>query len=261
MERICSIIGEHTVWFVSNSDNLINSLRRSFPPVKDEGKLQPDLFIHIEEGYGVPFVDYHVEINKEAGKVTFRRADYLLEADSDYKHANLTVYDELALEHALINWYSSYVVYHNWGLIIHSSCVMDGGKAHIFAGQSGAGKSTAAKLSHPRELLSDEATLVKITPGSILVYNSPFRSELEMTGNRQSSPLTSVNLLVQAVQNQRMIIRKSNGFLQLMDKVFYWAHDPDETRRIIRLMKILTDTVPVYELHFQKNNSFWELIS
>ena len=51
-----------------------------------------------------------------------------------------------------MNLYSSFIAYHNWGLLIHSSCVVNKGEAHIFSGHSGAGKSTAAKLSHPRDL-------------------------------------------------------------------------------------------------------------
>lgn len=240
---------------------LMNMFNRNFRCNPVSPNIQPDLSIHIHGGYGVPFVDYEVAIIKEANQIIFRRADYLIEIDSTYQNARISMCNELALKHALINLYSSYIVYKNWGLLLHSSCVIENGKAHIFAGQSGAGKSTAAGLSYPRELLSDEATLVKITSKQITVFNSPFRSELEVTGTEKCAPLASIHLLNQAQYNERIPLAKSTGLLQLMDKVFYWAHDPEETGRILGFMQELANTVPIYELYFQKDHTFWELIS
>jgi hypothetical protein len=191
----------------------------------------------------------------------FSRADYEILVDSGYSKATVLVHDELALKHALMNLYSSFIVSRNWGLLLHSSCALEAGKAHLFSGQSGAGKSTAARLSEPRELLSDEATLVKISQQGIQVFNSPFRSEINPTRFEGSCSLSSIQLLHQATENRRELLRKSDALLALFDKVFYWAHSDQETRQVMRLLNSLVDKVPVYDLEFQKNPSFWELIS
>lgn len=231
---------------ISNSQNVSNN--------------QPDLVIQLIDHYATPFTDYNVHITKEPTKITYRRSDYLIEVDPAFKEATLYVHDELALKHAFMNLYSSFINYHNWGLLVHSSCVIEKGKAHIFSGQSGAGKSTAAKLSNPRELLSDEASILKIKDQKVTVYNSPFNSEL-VSSDLGSAPLASIQLLHQSLQNRRDRIPKSDAFLHLIDKVFYWEHSDEETRRIFHMLQQLVETVPVYNLHFQKNNSFWELIS
>jgi hypothetical protein len=261
MEQIYITIGEHLIQVKSASLHLINTFERNFQCITDAYDFEPDLLIHLDAGYGVPFVDYEVAIIKEANRIIFRRADYLIKVDATYQNARISVYDEVALKHALINLYSSYIVYKNWGLLLHSSCVIENGKAHMFAGQSGAGKSTAAGLSYPRVLLSDEATLVKITANQITVFNSPFRSELAVSGTERCTPLASIQLLYQAQHNKRIPLAKSAGILQLMDKVFYWAHDPEESGRILGFMFELANAVPMYELYFQKNHTFWELIS
>jgi hypothetical protein len=260
MELIYTKIGEHFIQIVYHTDTIMNWIQRNFP-VAVPTKATPDLIIHLTEGYGIPFVDYNVTITKEVDTISFRRVDYLIETDLDYRHTKISVHNELALKHALMNLYSSYLVHHQWGLLIHSSCAIDNGKAHMFAGHSGAGKSTAAKLSQPRELLSDEATVVKINSHEITVYNSPFRSELNVTNAEACCPLASIHLLKQALTNHRESLKKSNGIFHLMDKVFYWAHDPEETRKILGLLTKLADAVPIYELQFQKNDTFWELIS
>ncbi|MBP1967041.1 hypothetical protein [Paenibacillus aceris] len=260
MERMYTTIGEHFIQILCDSAKIMNWIERNFQvvePIKD----QPDLFIQLTEGYGIPFVDYHVTITKESNLISFRRADYLIETSLDYQNSRISVHNELALKHALMNLYSSYLVYHRWGLLIHSSCTIDKDNAYMFAGHSGAGKSTVAKLSHPRELLSDEATIIKITPDQITVFDSPFRSELVRTGVKESSTLTGIYLLHQAIDNRIVPLTKSNGLLFLMNKVFYWSHSLEETRNILRLLQHVVNAVSISELHFQKNDTFWELIS
>jgi hypothetical protein len=254
-------IGDFFIHILCESKNLTTTLKRNFHSYILAENTQPDIVINIEDGFGVSFQDYNVDIMKDNNQILYRRADYVIKVDSDFKTAFVSVHDELALKHALMNLFSSFIVYHNWGLVIHSSCVIENGKAHIFAGQSGAGKSTAAKLSYPRNLLSDEATLVKITKADVQIYNSPFRSEIEADSFSGNLSLASVQILFQAIQNKRERVAKSDALFQLMDKVFFWPQSQEETSRIMKLLTLLVRQVPVYELHFQKNNSFWELIS
>jgi hypothetical protein len=259
--RIHIKIGEHILLVTSGSEILLKAFAKNFVSLDVSDHIQPHMHIYVKGDFGVPFVNYDMSITEEDQIISYRRADYLLKVDTDYTSASLFVYDELALHHALLNLYSSFIVHRNWGLIIHSSCVKENGKAHIFAGHSGAGKSTAAKLSAPRELLSDEATSLKITPNEITVFNSPFRSELDSDGELISIPLASIQLLHQALQNKRSGLKKSEAFSHLMDKVFFWNRTPEETKTVLHLLVLLVQNVPAYELFFQKNNTFWEMIS
>ncbi|MBT2758396.1 hypothetical protein J7E71_21230 [Mesobacillus foraminis] len=253
-------IGEHVlrVSCLDSEEILKMYNRHFFSQTKNE---RPNITITLHIGFGVPFLDYEVKISKYNNKIIFQRADYLIEASSDYKSATIHVHDELALKHAFMNLYSSYIVYHNWGLLIHSSCALEAGKAHIFSGHSGAGKSTAARLSQPREVLSDEASIVKITGDSITIFDSPFRSELNSEGTHQTAPLVSIQLLHQSLQNKREQLKKTDALINLVDKVFYWAHSPEESKKVMGLLKTLVSNVPVYNLYFKKDNTFWELIS
>ncbi|MCQ6277201.1 hypothetical protein JMM81_20210 [Bacillus sp. V3B] len=260
MKKIQTKIGTHQIQMSIDSKSFIDFIQRSYQLIEVD-QLNPDMYLTIKQGYGVPFVDYHVDITKEAGKIFYHRADYLIEADTDYRNATIFAHDDFALKHAMTNLYSAFIVYHNWGLLIHSSCVIEEERAHIFAGQSGAGKSTAARLSEPRPLLSDEATLIQITSKAIIVHDSPFRSELMSSEKKACVPLASIQLLHHSPQNNRMKIRKPDALIQLMDKVFYWGYSPEETKTILHLLRTLVDEVPTYELYFKKDDTFWELIS
>lgn len=252
-------IGDHTVAVTSHSTTVINMFNSNFLSINSS--IKEDLSILINDNYGVPFVDYNVVITKSQDSISYKRKDYFITVDCNYTNATILVHNELALKHALMNLYSSFIVHHNWGLLLHSSCVIDKGMAHIFSGHSGAGKSTAATLSQPRALLSDEATIIKITTHTVTVFDSPFRSELNAKCLSKPYKLDTIHLLNQSLSNSRERLTRGNSLLHLMDKVFYWTESSTETRKIFKLLHLLVNQVPVYNLYFQKNNTFWEMIS
>lgn len=132
----------------------------------------------------------------------------------------------------------------------------------MFVGHSGAGKSTAAELSAPRPILSDEATLLLLdADGGVTIHDSPLRSENEERGEADASPLGGIHFLVQAEEVRREPVGKVEAMIGLMDKVFYWKHSKPETAKMIAVCREVVQRVPAYELHFQKNDSFWEVIS
>lgn len=253
-------IGEH-YFLVECNFNTDKQFFKNFNILSEVAGIIPDMYLTIVNGYGDSFSDYNVEITKSKNSICYQRTDYRIEVNSEFNRATIMVYDDFALKHALLNLYSSFIVFHNWGLLMHSSCVLDHNKAHMFAGHSGAGKSTAARLSQPRELLSDEATIIKVENDSVTVYNSPFRSDTETNEYVPESPLKSIQLLVQSRAIKRTRIKKSEAVIDLIGKVFYWKHDPEDTKKVLLLLTKLIVSVPVYELQFEKNNNFWELIT
>jgi hypothetical protein len=256
-------IAEHLVEIQTGSAWVYGWIDRKFthkaePPLDGQTL---DLSLVIEDGYGQPFVDFNVDIREEADAVVFDRPDYLIRFEYGFRRAHVSAYNSFALKHALMNLYSVFIVHHGWGLLVHSSCVEQDGRAWLFAGVSGAGKSTVARLSAPRPILSDEATVVKVEQGRVTVFDSPFRSELETPAVYGGFPLGGIQLLRQAVYNQRTPIRKADGVLQLLGKVFYWSYRKDETAKLFALCRELVNALPIFELHFQKNDTFWEEIS
>ncbi|MGN7455620.1 hypothetical protein ACTHPH_12505 [Paenibacillus pasadenensis] len=218
--------------------------------------------LYITDFYGSMYDEGPVEIEADGDTVVYSRKDYRMETSADYSSVKLQVFDDLALKHALINWYSAWLIHRREGLLVHSSCVVDGGKAWMFVGHSGAGKSTAAELSAPRPILSDEATLLLLdADGGVTIHDSPLRSENEERGEADACPLGGIHFLVQAEEVRREPVGKVEALIGLMDKVFYWKHSKPETAKMIAVCREVVQRVPAYELHFQKNDSFWEVIS
>lgn len=263
MHTMYLLIGTHTLFVSTVDEEVADWIRQQFLVVvpEDLGDVQPDLYIRISKGYGKPVEDIQVAIQKERDRIIYRREDFLLETDEWYHRALLQVHDDLSLNHALMTLYSAYIVRHGWGMMLHSSCAVERNRAYLFAGQSGAGKSTVVALSEPRKILSDEAALLKIEADGVYVYDSPFRSDSMPTFDREPLPLAGIHLLKQSQEIRRERVKSSEAVFQLMDKIFYWAADPGETVKLLALCGKLVSHVPVYDLMFQKNNLFWERIS
>lgn len=85
--------------------------------------------LYITDFYGSMYDEGPVEIEAEGDTVVYSRKDYRMETSADYSSVRLQVFDDLALKHALINWYSAWLIHRREGLLVHSSCVVDGGKA------------------------------------------------------------------------------------------------------------------------------------
>ncbi len=224
-------------------------------------KRMPDLSIVIADGYGQSFEDFRVEVTAGKETVQFCRSDYRIVIDRACRTAAVDVYDEFALKHALVHVYSAFITHIGWGLLMHASCMLQDEGAYLFAGHSGAGKSTVARLSEPRTALSDEAAIVRIGGNEMTVFASPFRSDTPCPVTVSHAPLRAVHLLRQAAVNRRQPLQQLAAMTELTQRVFYWAYEPEETKKVLRMIKSLIERVPAYELYFTKDDSFWEEIS
>lgn len=255
-------IAEHAIRIRTESERVEGWMRESFTTLDPQAVSGVDLTLEIQDQWGVPFENFDVDVDVHGGTVRYRRGDYEIRIEDSYDFGWIGAYDLFALKHAMMNVYSALIVHREWGLLIHSSCVAENDQAHIFTGHSGAGKSTVAMLSLPRPLLSDEATVVKVgKDGAVTAFNSPFRSDLWTYHSLDQCPLRGVFFLKQSLEVKTEPMSTVKSMTSLLDKVFYWKYDAGETAKLFRLCSRLTASVPSVELYFQKNDSFWEMIS
>lgn len=265
MHKLELTIAEHHIEIDVASDTFKDWLIHKFA-----AKLVVDYFllnnvnlsILVIDVFGTPFESYNVEITYNDELITYLRNDYRIQVTRDFSKAFISAYDEFALNHAMMALYSAFIAHHNWGVMTHSSCIVDHDNTHLFAGQSGAGKSTIAMLSEPRMILSDEAALVKVSNERVQVFNSPFRSDSVWEAHQigYHYDLKGYHLLRQSQQIRREPIHKTEALIYLMNTIFYWAYLPEETAKVVSMCRMLVNAVPFYDLYFQKNDLFWREI-
>ena len=99
-------------------------------------------------------------------------------------HASLWRADELPLD-AFLRVLFSLALVEEGGLLVHAASLVRAGRAYLFPGRSGAGKTTLARLSTDVLLLSDEVSLVR----DGRCHGTPFWGELGRGGRPAPRPL------------------------------------------------------------------------
>lgn len=107
-----------------------------------------------------------------------------------YYHLNETQFNII-----LVDIFEELLAQHN-GFLLHASATAIDGKALLFSGPSGVGKSTIVKLIKKISLpLSDDLIAVKKIGKKLMVYQTPFAEKNVVQKNTHSYPLHAILLL------------------------------------------------------------------
>jgi hypothetical protein len=147
------------------------------------------------------------------------------------------------------------------GFLLHAASAMRNGRAFVFFGRSGAGKTTIASLA-PTDatLLTDEVSYVRREAEIYLAYGTPFTGELAKIGENVSAPIAAVYHLVQAPENRVALMTPADAVGALLESVLFFAEDAELVKLVFESVCDLVGRVPVYRLEFVPNKTVWDLV-
>lgn len=144
------------------------------------------------------------------------------------------------------------------GVMIHGCGVIaDKHRGLLFAGASGAGKSTIARLwdSHPAaEVISDDRVILRKIDGEIWMYGTPFHGTAGFAANRRVR-LDSVYFLRHAAENTRQSLGLMNAASRLLVCAFPPFWDASGMAFTLSLLDEVTQRVPCYDLGFKPTSA------
>lgn len=142
----------------------------------------------------------------------------------------------------------------NGTLLIHSAAVVEGGKAYLFQGKSGTGKSTHAALWMRNiagaELLNDDHPVIRFAPdGVAMAYGSPWSGKTDCYRNL-SAPVGAFVRIVRGKENVLEILQPLKAYASLTASVFYLPFLSEEVRETRhRVIERLVESVQCCEMH------------
>jgi hypothetical protein len=147
------------------------------------------------------------------------------------------------------------------GFLMHSASAIRNGKAFLFAGVSGAGKTTISRLA-PADatLLTDEVSYVRKQGEGYVAYGTPFTGELAKLGENTAAPLAALYLLAQGPENRMDPVGAAEAARELLANTLFFAEDPEMVHRVFQAACDFVDRVPVYRLTFVPDARVWEMI-
>jgi len=145
----------------------------------------------------------------------------------------------------------STLVFSNGGLVLHAACLAKDSHAWLFAGPSGAGKSTICDLSPQHTMASDDLTAVTEHDEGFRAWGLP-----DALGPYE---IKGVFVLVQDTENSIVPLTNAKGVAKAL-ALPRGESRPDIIAGTLAILDRLTQHVPVMELHFRKDPSFWECV-
>jgi hypothetical protein len=144
------------------------------------------------------------------------------------------------------------------GLVLHASAVANADGAHVFLGESGAGKSTIAAMLDASQVdcrkISDELLAVAFdeASGAWRAHVTPFIGG-DGLPHGTSWPVRALYFLRQATRHERVARTPAQALRELLRHVLVYVAETDTADRVLGLAAQLTGQVPCYELHFKKD--------
>jgi hypothetical protein len=150
------------------------------------------------------------------------------------------------------------------GLLMHGVGIVDRGCGLLFLGLPGDGKSTIARLSRPRQVISDDGIVVIRRSDSYELVSTPFNQ----LGNDVLPPESRRIPLVMGVflrKDERVYVERVPPLeacpVILRNHIHYFRYFPAAVaERTFLLVADLCRDIPFYRLHFRKDPGFWPLL-
>lgn len=254
-------IGELPVRLNTTDDALIALLERRYagfldsttPPVFefDVSVVPPGTF----EGDADLFVRAH------EGRWMLDRGDFRAEWDPRSRRGSIRQTLNPYAADSVLRIVHTLVLSTEGGFLLHAASAIRNGRAFVFAGPSGAGKTTMARLA-PADvtLLTDEISYVRKTPAGYVAYGTPFAGELGESGDRVSAPLAAIYRLEQAPDTHVEPLTAGDGVRTLMRNVLFFAEDAGLTRQVFEAACDCACEVPMHRLSFTPDARAWEAV-
>jgi len=207
-----------------------------------------------------------VSVAYRAGRWFMERGDFRAELDPVARRGRIRQSANPYSIDAVLRITHTLVLAQRGGFLLHSASAIRNGKAFLFAGVSGAGKTTISRLAPPdATLLTDEISYVRkindaATGDSYVAFGTPFTGELAKLGENTSAPVAALYLLAQGPENRIDPVTTSDAGRELLANMLFFAEDSEMVHSAFQAACDFVSRVPVYRLTFVPDARVWELI-
>lgn len=149
------------------------------------------------------------------------------------------------------------------GFLLHAASAIRAGRAYVFSGRSGAGKTTISRLA-PADvsLLSDEISYVRPDrEGVWRAWGTPFFGELARPGEDSSAPLEMACFLAKGVTNRLDRLAGPQTAARLLENILFFAKDRTLAARVLDNACAFATEVRGSMLTFRRDPTVWELFA
>ncbi len=205
--------------------------------------------------------DAELEVNLQNGVWSFLRGDFRAHWNPASGLGRIQQTPNPYSTDSVLRIVQSIVLARSGGFLLHAASAVFRGCAYLFAGVSGAGKTTISRLA-PSEavLLSDEISFISRQDGQYQACGTPFAGEFGKPGKNVSVPLNTIFFLEQGKENRIEDVSQSSALQAFLRNVLFFSHDEQLVESIFDSAFRLVESVPMRRLIFAPHPQVWEII-
>ena len=202
-----------------------------------------------------------VSVRRENGRWVMERGDFRAEWDPQRRRGRVRQTANPYAIDAVLRILHSLLLARDGGFLVHAASAVRNGRAYLFSGVSGAGKTTISRLA-PSDavLLTDEISYVREGGGPYVAYGTPFAGELARIGENLHAPIAALYLLAKGSENRIEPVEEAAALRALMRNILFFAEDPQLVADVFQSASSFVRRVPVERLTFRPDARVWELI-
>jgi hypothetical protein len=191
----------------------------------------------------------------------FERGDFCAEWDTASRRGYVRQSANPYAIDSVLRIVHSLVLAEEGGFLVHAASAVRDGRAFLFAGISGAGKTTLSRLAPPdATVLTDEISYVRRSRPHYRAYGTPFAGELARVGANVSAPLDTLFFLVQGPVNRIEPIAQLAAARELLRHILFFAHDSELVKQLFHSALEFVSRVNVARMVFTRDARAWEMI-
>jgi hypothetical protein len=202
-----------------------------------------------------------LEVKIEEGEWLLQRGDFRARWNPDAGHGRIRQACSPYAIDCVLRIVHTLILARQGGFLVHAASAIRGGKAFLFSGVSGAGKTTISRLAPPdATLLTDEISYVRREGNRYIACGTPFAGELARVGENQSAPLSALFLLEKGLQNRIEPVGATEAVQRLLRNILFFADDPELVKLVFQSACEFASLVPIHRLVFVPDQRVWDII-
>ncbi len=222
---------------------------------------QPELELDFDLIAPGPVSDDDVRVSRQGAEWILERGDFQAHWDPRTGRGRVRqTANPYALD-SVLRILHSLVLSARRGFLLHAASGICEGRAYLFSGISGAGKTTLTRIAPPDvTLLTDEISYVRRSPDGYFAYGTPFSGELAKAGENTKAPVSALFFLEKGPENRVDELPPAEAVRRLMRNILFFAEDPELVEKLLATACAFVETVSVRRLTFYPDSRVWNEI-
>ena len=160
---------------------------------------------------------------------------------------------------AVLRILHSLILAQRGGFLLHAASAICDGRAYLFSGVSGAGKTTMTRLAPPDiTLLTDEISYLRPSAEGYSAFGTPFAGELARAGENCAAPVSALFFLEQGPENRVDELSSAEAVRRLMRNILFFAEDQGLVEKLLATACDFVARVPIRRLTFYPDARVWD---